>query len=248
MLPNPVDLTRRTSWEIRDAIAAGQTTAIINLGAHEQHGPHLPLATDAMWGTRIAEMIAERIGGAFVAPTIAVGISPHHMSFAGTITLRISTWAAVIEDYVTSLEHHGFTRIIFVPSHGGNFNPLIAELPGLRERHPAITFVAFTDLLGLMDVAGEVAARYGLTVDEAGGHAGELETSLILALEPDTVHMDLAEVGYVGPLEPVIPKLQAGGMEAVTSNGILGDATKGDVEHGHAYFARLLDMFVDHLN
>jgi creatinine amidohydrolase len=239
-------MQRRTSPEIRAALASGTPqTAIIVLGAQEQHGPHLPLATDSLWGARLGRIIAERIGNAYVAPVLSVGFSPEHMRFPGTITLRAETWGAVVEDYVASLEKHGFARILFVSSHGGNYAPLANELPGLRARHPSVEIVAYTDLLGLIDAFGEVADRFGVTRDESGAHAGELETSMMLAVEPDTVHRDREEIGFMGALGPVLDQINEEGIDVVAPNGILGDPAKSSAEHGEAYLDRIADLFVD---
>jgi creatinine amidohydrolase len=238
------DMTRLTSPEVATALGGGPTTAIVVLGAQEQHGAHLPLATDSIWGAHLAAMIADRIGGAFVAPVVSVGFSPEHMRFPGTITLRAETWGAVVEDYVASLEAHGFARILLLASHGGNYAPLANELPGLRERHPAVRLIAYTDLLGLVDAAGEVAARCGVTVDEAGAHAGEWETSMMLAVEPASVHRDREEVGFMGALGPVLDQINDEGIQSVAPNGILGDPAKASAEHGQAYLERLADLFV----
>src|SRR5262249_62092762 len=110
------------------AQGGGETRGGVGRGAEEQQGAPLPLATDSLWGAKLAEMIAERIG-AFVAPVFSVGFSPEHMKFPGTITLRAETWGAVVEDYVTSLEAHDFRRILLLASHGGNYEPLANELP-----------------------------------------------------------------------------------------------------------------------
>jgi creatinine amidohydrolase len=247
-VPHPSDMQRRTSPEISAALASGPQTAIVVLGAQEQHGAHLPLATDSLWGAYLARTIAERIGNAFVAPVLSVGFSPEHMRFPGTITLRAETWGAVVEDYVASLEKHGFGRILLLASHGGNYAPLANELPGLRARHPNVEIVAYTDLLGLIDAFGDVADRFGVTRDESGAHAGEMETSMMLAVEPDTVHRDREEPGFMGALGPVLDQINEEGIDAVAPNGILGDPAKASAEHGEAYLDRIADLFVAYLN
>lgn len=141
------NMTRMTSPEIGEAIASGTTTAIVVLGAQEQHGAHLPMATDSIWGEHLAEMVAQRLGGALIPPVFPVGFSPEHMRFPGSITLRAETWCAVVDDYVSSLERHGFTRIVLICSHGGNIFPMIEQLPALKERHPNTIIAAYTDLL-----------------------------------------------------------------------------------------------------
>jgi creatinine amidohydrolase len=170
------------------------------------------------------------------------------MRFAGSITLRAETWGAVVDDYLSSLEHHGFTRIVLIASHGGNFFPLIEQLPGFRERHPNTEIVAYTDLLGEVAAAAEVAARVGVTPEEAGAHAGEWETSMMLLVEPDTVHRDRYESGFLGDLGPVLDQINEEGMQAVTPNGILGDPAKASADHGRAYLERLADLIGDYVN
>src|SRR3954451_24695386 len=109
-----LDMTRLTSYEIAYAIASGMTTAVVALGAQEQHGKHLPMATDSIWGAYLADAVARKLGNALVAPVVSVGFSPEHMSFKGTITLKAETWGAVVDDYLSSLEHHGFTTIVLI--------------------------------------------------------------------------------------------------------------------------------------
>jgi creatinine amidohydrolase len=242
-----VDMTRMTSPEVAAALEQGFTTAIVVLGAQEQHGNHLPLATDSMWGEHLAGLLAVRLGDALIAPVVAVGFSPEHMRFAGTISLRQETLTAILEDYLTSLEQHGFRRVVVLPSHGGNFAPLEEALPQLRQRHPAVQIVAYTDLIGLVDAAAEVAASVGVTPNEAGAHAGEWETSLVLAIEPTSAHLERGEAGYMGPLAPVFDQINRDGMESVTPNGVLGDPAKSTAAHGSAYLERMTDLLVEYV-
>jgi creatinine amidohydrolase len=169
------------------------------------------------------------------------------MRFPGTLTLREETLAAVVEDYVTSLEAHGFTRIVLLPSHGGNFAPLARMLPQLRTGHPKTEIVAYTGLTALGSSAGAIAAEVGVTADEAGAHGGEWETSLMLAVEPDQVQMDLAEAGYMGELGAVLDQIYTEGMESVAPNGIMGDPAQASAEHGQMYFDRLAELIADHV-
>jgi creatinine amidohydrolase len=245
---NPAkDMTQMTSPEVAAALAQGFTTGIVVLGAQEQHGDHLPLATDSLWGEHLARLLAERLGDALIAPVVPVGFSPEHMRFAGTISLRPETLSSVLEDYVASLERHGFRRIVVLPSHGGNFAPLADELPRLRQRHPALRIVAYTDLIGLVDAATDVAETMGVSSDEAGAHAGEWETSMMLTIKPATVHLERGAAGYMGPLAPVLDRINRDGMESVTPNGVLGDPGKATAEHGRAYLERLARLLADHI-
>jgi creatinine amidohydrolase len=241
-----VDMTRMTSPQVASALEQGFTTAIVVLGAQEQHGDHLPLATDSVWGEHLAGLLAARLGDALIAPVVPVGFSPEHMRFRGTISLRPETLTAILEDYLTSLERHGFRRVVVLPSHGGNFAPLADALPQLRQRHPDLRIVAYTDLIGLVDAAAGVAASLDVTPGEAGAHAGEWETSMLLAIEPNSVHLERSEAGYLGPLAPVLDQINRDGMESVTPNGVLGDPAKATAAHGRAYLERMTDLLADY--
>jgi creatinine amidohydrolase len=242
-----VNMTRMTSPEVAEALAQGSTTAIVVLGAHEQHGDHLPLATDSIWGEHLAALLAQRLVNALVAPVVPIGFSPEHMRFPGTISLRPETLVSVLEDYVASLERHGFRRIVVLPSHGGNFAPLADALPALRQRHPDLRIAAYTDLNGLVEAAAEVAAGFDVTPDEAGAHAGEWETSMMLTVDPTSVHRERGEAGYMGPLAPVFDQINRDGMESVAPNGVLGDPTKATAGHGRAYLERIAELLVRHI-
>jgi creatinine amidohydrolase/Fe(II)-dependent formamide hydrolase-like protein len=248
MMQSRYDMTRMTSPEIDAAISSGTTTAIIVLGAQEQHGPHLPMATDSIWGEYLADLVAQRIGGALIAPVFSVGFSPEHMEFPGTISLSAETWGAVVDDYISSLEHHGFKRIVLICSHGGNFFPLIEQLPALKDRHPATNIVAYTDLLGEVAAAAEVAARFGVTPSESGAHGGEWETSMMMVVEAETVHAERQEPGFLGDLGEVLDQINAEGIQTVAPNGILGDPANASAEHGRAYLDRIADLIADFVN
>ena len=101
------------SWkEIKQAMSNGYTAALFTLGSTEQHGPALPEHTDTVEAEYIANKIALKIGNTLQAPTINIGCSNHHLAFPGTISLQKETLQAVITDYVSSLAHHGFKKII----------------------------------------------------------------------------------------------------------------------------------------
>ncbi len=225
------------TWpEVRAAIDAGRTTVIFAAGSTEQHGPHLPLQTDTLLGTWLVEAIVERVPGAFQGPTVSLGCSEHHMAFAGTITLSKETFKAVVREYAESLAAHGFEHIFVVPTHGGNFAPLRELADELGGRAGNARFTTFTDLFGYIDVSRRIGAEEGITPEVAGAHAGEGETSRVLAARGDLVQFEHACEGYVGEFSDVQAKnLFANGMTALTSNGILGDARPATAERGLRY-------------
>lgn len=237
------------SWpEVRAALDNGQTTIVAAAGSMEQHGPQLPLQTDALLGTSYVEAVVARLPGLLQGPTIPFGVSEHHMRFAGTITLDETTFKEVVRHYVESLARHGFERVIILPSHGGNFAPLAALGDETSGRIGGAEFLAFTDLLGFVDVLNGVAAADGLTAAQAGAHAGEAETSMVLAARPDLVSMEHAVEGYVGEFgQSQVTRLFDEGMTALTDNGILGDARPATAERGRRHINALADYIADWL-
>ena len=121
-----------------EAYLARNRGIIIPVGATEQHGPDGLIGTDHL----CAEAIARRCGeehGLMVAPTLAYGMSQFHLAFAGTISLRPSTLAAMVHDIIASLAATGFTRLYFLNGHGGNLGPLRC---GIQEFYAARSLAA----------------------------------------------------------------------------------------------------------
>jgi creatinine amidohydrolase len=234
------------TWpEIKQAIASGFTTAVFAVGSTEQHGPHLPTMTDARIGDDVAERVARKLGHALQARTIDVGLSEHHLAFAGTISLKAETLMLVIRDYVDSLVHHGFTRIIIIPTHGGNFATVRQAIETARKTHPEVEVTGFTDLLALTDFLYQESARYGVPAAEAGAHSGESETSMMMALESALVATEAFAPGYVGSVgEAEMKLIFEKGMPALTANGVLGDPRTASAEKGEDYLERWAEFII----
>jgi creatinine amidohydrolase/Fe(II)-dependent formamide hydrolase-like protein len=235
------------TWpEVRAAIESGRTTVIAAAGSMEQHGPHLPLQTDTLLGTFLVEAIVERVPGAFMGPTIPFGVSTHHMPFAGTITLDEETFKTVVRQYAESLAAHGFKNIVIIPSHGGNFGPLGQLEAELGGRVGDARFLAFSDLMGFMTYFERVASADGIDLSVAGAHAGEAETSLVLAANERLAQMEYAIEGYVGDFgEEAARTIFTQGMPALTDNGILGDARPATRERGFRYRDTMADALAE---
>ncbi|MEX2526137.1 MAG: creatininase family protein [Gemmatimonadota bacterium] len=240
--PNPLLLEHLTWPEVEMAITRGMVTVVVPVGSVEQHGPHLPLMVDAERGTALGLRVARHLGDALVAPTIRVGCSDHHMDFAGTISLQLETLEAVCRDYAVSLASHGFLNICFLPSHGGNFQPLKEMLPRLRravkKKRPEAVVMAYTDLLGIVSVWRFVVEQEVGLGSRVGGHADIAETSELMHLHPGLLRHRRVEAGKVGELtQEVIDQIFEKGFRAVAPTGILGDARGSEGELGE----KLLD-------
>jgi creatinine amidohydrolase len=108
-----------STWQEVEDYLRGSAGIIVPIGSVEQHGPNGLIGTDHL----CAEVVAKGVGdatGAAVAPTLAYGMSQHHLGFAGSVTLRPSTLMLVVRDVVQSLAVHGFRRFFFINGHGGN--------------------------------------------------------------------------------------------------------------------------------
>ena len=245
---NEIFLERMRSPEIGTAIKSGKTTVIVPCGAVEQHGPHLPLFMDAEHGTFLGAEVAKRLGNTFVAPTIRVGCSDHHMSFPGTISLHTNTFNAVCHDYCVSLSHHGFRKICMLPSHGGNFKPLDNILDQLNDAvKDDCKVVAYTNLIELVKTWKKVVHEENGLGNRVGGHADIAESSVMLFLHPELVKKEKAEKGFTAELnETVIQKIIDEGFHTVTPNGILGDARGMSKEIGEKCLSVLADVIADY--
>jgi len=231
-------LAEMTSVEVGAEIAAGRSTIVVPFGAVEQHGPHLPLDTDAVLGDRLGLLIAKRLN-ALCAPTIRIGCSQHHLSFAGTLSLEPETLHVIVHDLVDSLATHGLRRIVLLPTHGGNEGPLTSAAAASK-REGLMIFVP--SLRVTVEALRAGTRTGGATASDSGGHAGELETSLMLALAPHLVRNSLMEPGYTGPLDAAATALFFNeGVAALSANGVIGDPRGSSAAAGHAYVAAFLD-------
>ena len=237
------------NWvDIKEAINDGFKTVIIGVGSTEQHGPHLPTQTDALIADVIVNLIAQKLKNALQAQTIRVGCSDHHLPFPGTISLRKSTLKAIIHDYAESLQKHGFENIIFIPTHGGNFNPIKEAVEEAQEKHPKIKIFGFTDLMGFVGAHNKIASDFNITKEVAGAHAGEVETSQILALAENLVEKERIQPGYLGVLgEEEIEILFKKGMPSLTEIGVIGDPTKASKKKGKVYIEKIAEFLTDEI-
>jgi creatinine amidohydrolase len=232
------------NWvDIKKAINDGFKTVVIGVGSSEQHGPHLPTQTDALIADVMVNLIAQNLKNALQAQTIRVGCSDHHLPFPGTISLRKSTLKALIHDYIESLQKHGFENIIFIPTHGGNFNPIKEAIEEVRERFPKIKIFAYTDLMGFVNALDKIAINLNITIQEAGAHAGEVETSQMLALAEDLVVRERFQPGYLGDLgDEEVEMLFNKGMPSLSEIGVIGDPTKASKKNGKIYIEKIVEF------
>jgi mycofactocin precursor peptide peptidase len=188
---------------------AGTTLLLIPCGSYEQHGPHLPLDTDARVAAAVCARAAADLGAdgiaVQVAPALAYGASGEHQSFPGTLSIGHEALYQVLLELGRSASTWA-GAVLFVNGHGGN-------LPTVGRAVDAI------------NGEGRRAGWVPCVPDrpDADAHAGWTETSLLLALDPAAVRLELATAGATAPLADLMPALQRGGVSAVSANGVLGD-------------------------
>jgi creatinine amidohydrolase len=234
-----LDLEGLTWTKVRAEQEAGRVSVVCALGATEQHGPHLPLATDSLLGDRLARLVADRLD-AFVAPTVRIGCSTHHLGFPGTISLSEETFCGLVADLVRSFARGGFRRAVLIPTSAGNFKPLARALRRLG-RVDGIEVAAVTDPGVFCAIPLLAADEYGVPVGVGGLHAGEWETSMVSALRPELVHLSRGEAGYVGDPR-VAHEVMAGGVGGLADNGVIGDPRTASAERGRHYWDLLLAL------
>jgi mycofactocin system creatininase family protein len=210
------------TWPQVEATRA-RTVLAIPLGSLEQHGPHLPLDTDTRIATAVAAGLAARCRSITVAPAVAYGASGEHAEFPGTLLLGHSVLADLLVELVRSARP-SFAGVVFVNAHGGNEDALVS----VQRRCTG---------------EGDDVLVWRAMTPGGDAHAGRTETSLLLAIDPGSVRLELAEPGRTEPIATLLPRLRAEGVRPVSSNGVLGDPTGASAEEGLA----LLDALVHDL-
>ncbi len=162
---------------------------VVPFGSVEQHSLHLPLGTDSIIGEAIARRLEQELPErVLVLPMMWLGCSRHHMDFAGSLTAEIETFIDVGEQLVSSMAEHGFRNFILLNSHGGNVNKVSLMAEKLRYKlGPTVKVAAVT----YWHLIGEEIQAIRETPLGGMGHSGELETSVMLVVNPELVRRDL---------------------------------------------------------
>jgi mycofactocin precursor peptide peptidase len=195
---------------------AAQSLLAVPVGSTEQHGPHLPFGTDSAVAAALTERLAAARPDVLVAPPLPYGSAGEHAAFPGTLSIGAAALEMVIVELVRSAD--AFAGVVLVSGHGGNAGPLAAAVATLQSE-------------------GRRVMVWGPRIPGGDAHAGRTETSLMLALAPESVRVEEAEPGDVRPLAAVIGDLRRGGVASVSPNGVLGDPTGAGADEG----GRLLD-------
>ena len=193
---------------------------VVPVGACEQHGPHLPLDTDTRIAVALANSLADKLdeGELLVAPALGITASGEHASFPGTLSIGSEAMEQVIIELVRSADWSA--GVVLVNGHGGNRVPVERAVRVLHAEQRRVF-------------------AWWPTIPGGDAHAGDTKTSIMLALAPDLVRMHRAEVGNTEPLTDLLDEMVAGGVRAVSANGVLGDPRHASASHGRNLMTRL---------
>lgn len=233
------------------AAAAEDAVVVIPMGSTELEGDHLPLGVDTIVADGIARRLND-VSGVCIGPTLPIGYSKWFMPFSGTITLETDTLIRVLIEYVESLLAAGFRRFVFLNAHRGNNACIESAARTLLSNHRIRV-----GMLSLWKLAHDLCAVKDRSIEEGCfTHAGEIMTSTVMALKPETVVNSRIRAGSVRSLKNSAFKVKNSlgevafgdsvqlfyqDIREVTDSGVMGNPTAASAEKGEAILARLTD-------
>jgi len=233
-------MTREEFREILETVKV----AVIPTGSIEQHGPHLPMNVDIANTLHIVKKAAETLyPQVIIAPPVAIGFSPHHLRYPGSLSLRHETFINLLLDICRSLKHHGINKVAIVNGHGGNENPgYLAARRARDELGLKMVFISYWSLIP-REISDSI-----LETKIIPGHACEFETSIALAIYPELVSEEIPHAVKA----PRVPKGFVYDMDEITGDGYIGDpslaaAGKGEklIEAAVKGLVSLLKNFIE---
>jgi creatinine amidohydrolase len=235
----------RLSWtQVRELAAREGSTVVWPWGAVEQHGPHLPLGTDALFAEQVLEAVLQALPPEWPIcrlPPQMLGFSPEHLSFPGTLSLSASLVLELVSTVGQQLARAGFRRLVLFNAHGGQIALLQAAARQLHAQAPSLGVLPcflWSGPEGVAELIPEPERHQGL-------HAGLAETSLMLHLAPEQVGPLRPRDGFLpsGPpqgwdLEGAVPVAWL--TAELSASGVIGSAAGADAALGAALFERLV--------
>jgi creatinine amidohydrolase len=226
------------NWKQVDALPRESTLLVLPTAAIEQHGHHLPLATDTLINNLLLGRALEKLPAAlsvFALPPVHYGKSNEHIGFPGTLSVSATTFMAVLHDLGASLSSAHFQKLVLYNTHGGNTALIDVMARDLRAEFGLCTFA----LHGSGGISFE-----GLSAQERayGFHAGELETALLLASVPELVDRSAYTVNYIADIsKPELlkpenaPATFAWLTRDIAPSGVMGDPRPATAENGERW-------------
>jgi creatinine amidohydrolase len=226
------------NWKQVDALPRESTLLVLPTAAIEQHGHHLPLATDTLINNLLLGHALRKLPAdlpVYALPPVHYGKSNEHIGFPGTLSVSASTFMAVLRDLGSSLSKAGFRRLVLYNTHGGNTSLIDVMSRDLRAEFGLRTFA----LHGSGGISFE-----GLDPQERayGFHAGEVETSFLLASVPELVDRSAYTSNYIADIsKPAMllpenaPATFAWLTRDIASSGVMGDPRPASAEKGERW-------------
>jgi len=240
MRPSLLKLTQPEA----EAIIKRSGLAVIPMGSVEQHGPHLPCGTDYLASLVIGQRVAEDVDGLLV-PFCPVGVTPFHMSFAGTLTLQPQTFMALVEDVCGSLAHHGVKKIVFLNWHEGNTSSMNLAAVAAQQRYGVRVLVVQACYIAL-ELFGKDC---GLT------HGGELEVLPVLAYDSSLVHLERATNSSPAEQAKKVDSLRRSraaypflkDIREIAPTGWYGEPRKATIEKAQVFLEKVARAAADYI-
>jgi creatinine amidohydrolase len=226
------------------ALPAERCLAVWPVASLEQHGPHLPLGTDALILQAIVEAVRLELGENFPAlflPMLTLGKSPEHLSFPGTVSLRAATLLDICEDVVSSLAAHGFRHFVFLNGHGGNTALLQSFGYDLRHKYQA---TIYNIDLWASDFFDQAIANLFPQLVGKEVHAASAEVAMMMHLYPHLVG-DVPQV--TAPQGFGQPVHHSWASDDFHSQGVIGDPSQASPEKGEALIHYAVKKVVENL-
>lgn len=212
--------------------------AVLPIGSTEQHGPHLPLATDFIIAESIAKEVAEKLG-AYLLPVLPISTCREHMGKKGSVWMNPDTFYNMLKDIILSLKEQGFKRIAVILGHGGIFiaGPAIREL---NAANPDIKVIKVDLCQFVQDAVSE-----NILECKDNLHACEMETSLMLFLREDLVRKE-----RIVDCVPGVPRdyLNYGSIFKYSENGVWGKPSLATKEKGERIFSLYVKKSIEYIN
>jgi len=255
MIPKESDLSGNrwgelTYPELQERANSNGSVLVVPVGAIEQHGRHLPTATDTILATTITKRSVDATGEQIpvvTTPAVWFGFSPHHLSFGATVSFPYELLVESLYSIGKAGVENGFDAVLYLNGHGGNKPATGMTTSKLGAEYPEaqVLDLFYLDLFepGYLDLK---------LSDTTGTHASEIETSLMLAVRPDLVHMErAATIEQEEPYDRVGTDLLASGplsiyrsFDEYTETGNVGDPTQASAEKGQ----QLLKYFEEQIS
>lgn len=231
------------TWPSLAEYFENESLALVPLGSTEQHGPHLPLATDHLIAEAFAREAAKQTEF-LCTPTINIGVSSHHKQFHGTMWVEAPVFRDYVESFTRNLAYHGIDRVIYVNAHGGNVEHLREVGRRLRDDEVlyAIEWMWNDSIPELVDEL----------FNQNGPHGGPKETAMIMHIAEELVRADrLSDAKDDGwtdfSLDGASQHGSATFYDAIdnTKNGVFGDQTDATAEKGEQMFEAATEQLVN---